>query len=115
LVGAYSAASAFVHACEIETFGLSVLEAMACGRAVVAVDGGAVPEVLGDAGVLAPVGDSLSFSVAVRQILADSQHRHSLGLRARARAQEFSLFEMQRAYWEALERIADGSAVSPDP
>jgi glycosyltransferase involved in cell wall biosynthesis len=36
LPGAYTASTALVHACEIETFGLCVLEAMACGRAVLA-------------------------------------------------------------------------------
>jgi glycosyltransferase involved in cell wall biosynthesis len=115
LVGAYSAASVFVHACEIETFGLSVLEAMACGRAIVAVNGGAVPEVLGEAGVLIPDGDPDSFSNAVRRLLGDPEQRVALGLKALGRAQDFSLSEMQRAYSEALERIADGGAASPDP
>jgi glycosyltransferase involved in cell wall biosynthesis len=115
LPGAYTAATAFVHACEIETFGLSVLEAMACGSAVIAANGGAVPEVVGDAGVLTAIGDANSFCGALRSVLSDYELRESLSQAARLRARRFSLSEMQQAYGEAIERITDGAAVTPDP
>ena len=105
LPGAYSAAILLVHACEIETFGLSVLEAMACGRTVLAVDGGAVPEVLGDAGVLSAVGDPEAFSARLRELLADPQRRAALGTAARLRAGRFSLREMHQAYCDAIESV----------
>jgi len=48
-----ASADALVHAGDQETFGLILLEAMACGRAVIAPAAGAAPEVIGpDAGVL---------------------------------------------------------------
>jgi glycosyltransferase involved in cell wall biosynthesis len=105
LPGAYTAASLLVHACEIETFGLSVLEAMACGRTVLAVDGGAVPEVLGDTGILSPANDPEAFSARLRELWADPQHRAALGTAARRRAQQFSLSDMQQAYCDAIESI----------
>jgi glycosyltransferase involved in cell wall biosynthesis len=109
LVGAYSAALCLVHACEIETFGLSVLEAMACGRAVVAVDGGGVPEVLGGAGVLAPQGDPAAFAYRLRSLLNDPEWRSRLGLAARLRAtQHFSLAAMRDAYADAIESVCSG-------
>ncbi|HEY6807220.1 MAG TPA: glycosyltransferase family 4 protein, partial [Gemmatimonadales bacterium] len=65
LASAYNAATCVVHAGAVETFGLSVAEAMACGRAIVAVNGGAVSEVLGDAGVLTDPEDPRAFARAV--------------------------------------------------
>jgi glycosyltransferase involved in cell wall biosynthesis len=105
LPGAYTAAMSLVHACEIETFGLCVLEAMACGRAVLAVDGGAVPEVLGGAGILSPPNDPEAFSVRLRELLADPQRRAALGAAARRRAEKFSLSEMQDAHARAVEWV----------
>jgi glycosyltransferase involved in cell wall biosynthesis len=103
LPGAYCAAMALIHACEIETFGLSVLEAMACGCAVVAVDGGAVPEVLGGTGVLSPPGDPDAFAARLRDLLFDPDRRVGIGAAARLRAERFSLAAMQQAHVRAIE------------
>jgi glycosyltransferase involved in cell wall biosynthesis len=106
LRGAYNAALCMLHAGAIETFGLSVLEAMACGRAVVAVQGGAVPEVVGDAGLLAPVDDFRGYAAMVQTLLNDSTLRTRLGESARKRATEsFSIERMQNAYSEAIESV----------
>jgi glycosyltransferase involved in cell wall biosynthesis len=107
LAAAYNAATCVVHGCNVETFGLAVAEAMACGRPVVGVDGGAVPEVLGGTGMVAPADDPASFARAVGELLADPQRCDALGAAARRRALAwFSLERMGREYGEALEAVS---------
>jgi glycosyltransferase involved in cell wall biosynthesis len=106
LRGAYNAACCFVHAGKVETFGLSVLEAMACGRPVLAIAGGAIPEVLGDTGLLAPA-DTETFIALLRELLGDEARRTSMGDAARRRAlQHFSMQRMRQAYASAIESVA---------
>jgi len=68
-----------------EGFGLPASEAMACGCTVVSSDGGALPEVIGDAGALVPAGDSGALAAAIGALLADPARRAELGRRARER------------------------------
>jgi glycosyltransferase involved in cell wall biosynthesis len=57
-----------------EGFGLPAGEAMACGVPVISTSGGALPEVVGDAGVLVPPGDPEALARAIRDLL-DHPHR----------------------------------------
>ncbi len=50
----YNAASLFVHFAKYEGFGFPILEAMACGCPIVTSNVAALPEVVGDAGILVP-------------------------------------------------------------
>ena len=106
LVGGYNAATCFVHAGAVETFGLSVLEAMACGRAVLAVRGGAVPEVLADTGVLASQDDPGEFVTRLRELIDGPALCAALGAAARSRAiARFGLPEMRRRFVAAIESV----------
>jgi glycosyltransferase involved in cell wall biosynthesis len=68
-----------------EGFGLPAAEAMACGVAPVATTGGALPEVVGDAGRLVPPGDADAMAAALDDLLGDPAARERLGDRARER------------------------------
>jgi alpha-1,3-rhamnosyl/mannosyltransferase len=69
-----------------EGFGLPALEAMAAGAPVVAADATALPEVVGEAGRLVPVGDVGAWATALDELLGDPGERERLGAAGRARA-----------------------------
>ncbi len=68
-----------------EQFGRVLIEAMACGVATVGSDSGAIPDVIGDSGLITPEGDVTALSHALRRLLQDDDLRHDLGQRGRAR------------------------------
>src|SRR5439155_619217 len=81
------------------------------GRPVVAVASGALPEVVGGAGVLAPPHDPAAFAAAVRDLLADPGRAAAIGAAARDRAlTAFSMERMGREYSEALEGLGVGGS-----
>ena len=110
LVAAYNAATCVVHTRPDEVFALALIEALACGRPVVAAAGGGTPELVGDAGVLAPPADPGAFARLLRDLLGDDERRAALGTAARRRAVAlFSRDRMVRDYAEALEALCDAT------
>jgi len=79
----------FLFPSTIDTFGLVVLEAMACGKPVVACNSGGVPEVIGDAGLLIEP-DFLQWQEAVSRLLSDPELRREMGQRSLTRSMLFS-------------------------
>jgi glycosyltransferase involved in cell wall biosynthesis len=93
-----------------EAFPYSVLEAMACGKAVVASDVGGVGEALEGCGVLVKPRDDERFAVEIRSLLGDRARRERLGAKARERVlEEFRLDHAIGAY-RALYRDLAGRA-----
>jgi glycosyltransferase involved in cell wall biosynthesis len=86
----YSGAAAFAFPSLAEGFGLPPLEAMACGAPVVASNLTAVPEVVGDAGLLADPRDPDAFAAALGRVLVDAGLAAELRARGFARAAEFT-------------------------
>jgi glycosyltransferase involved in cell wall biosynthesis len=69
----------------VEQFGRILVEAMACGVAVVGSDSGEIPHVIGDAGVVVPAGNVKGLSEALTQFESAPLMRGMLGERGRAR------------------------------
>jgi glycosyltransferase involved in cell wall biosynthesis len=90
LPAAYSAAGALALPSLYEGFGLTVLEAMACGCPVVSSDRPALPETVGEAGLQVPADDHQALAEALGRVLTDVGLRTELRRRGLARAQEFS-------------------------
>lgn len=81
-----SAADIFVLSSAWEGFGLVVAEAMSCERVVVATDCGGVKEVVGDAGLLAPIKNPQALANKINTALNMSKDEMALlGSRARKR------------------------------
>ncbi len=62
-----------------EGFGLPAGEAMACEVPLISSDGGALPEVVGDAGVIVPAGNAPALAMAISELLNNPQERTRLG------------------------------------
>ncbi len=71
-----------------EGFGLPAGEAMACGVPVISTDGGALPEVVGDAGIIVPVRDASALEQAIESLLQNPQRREQLAVAGRQRILE---------------------------
>lgn len=105
LVGAYNAATCVVHAAP-EVFSVALIEALACGRPVLASDSGGTPDLVDCAGVLAPPENAPVFACLLQQLLADPARREALGVAARRRAVErFSVERMVDEYVTMMESI----------
>ncbi len=88
MVAYYAQASIAVVPSVYEGFGLPAGEAMACGVPVVSTDGGALPEIVGDAGVIVPAKDVDALAAAIDGLLRDPQRRRELGERGIRRIEE---------------------------
>jgi alpha-1,6-mannosyltransferase len=90
-----ASADALIHAGTKETFGLVVLEAMACGRPIVAADAGAIPEVVDDSvGMLAQPNSSSSLADAIAALY----DRDIEGMGAAARSRVLQRFTWNQAF-----------------
>jgi L-malate glycosyltransferase len=93
---------------ELESFGLSALEAMAAAVPVVGSDAGGLPEVVKhtESGFLLPVGDVEGMAARTLEILKDDERRREMGKAGRQRAK--SLFSADRVvskYESMYERV----------
>jgi len=88
-----------------EAFGLTALEAMACGAPVVAARRGALPEVVGDAGVLCEPTPA-DLASALESVLTDPGRSAELAEVARRRAESMPWSRTAAGWLEALRRAA---------
>ncbi len=74
----YRGAAVFAYPSLSEGFGLPVLEAMACGTAVVTSDRASLPEVAGDAALLVDPQDPAAIAAGIERLLTDDRARLEL-------------------------------------
>ncbi|MFQ5849621.1 MAG: glycosyltransferase family 4 protein [Candidatus Binatia bacterium] len=86
----YSAATLFAYPSLYEGFGMPVLEAMACGTPVIASNQSAVPEVIGEAGLLVNPRDVTAIASAMSRLLSEPTLREQSSHAGRAQAAKFT-------------------------
>ena len=85
LVRNYSKATMVVVPSVYEGFGLPAAEAMCCGTPVISTTAGALPEIVGDAGILVPPADTKALVEAITGLLNNQDKREHLGEMGRSR------------------------------
>ena len=105
----YNAAQCLVHPAFYEGFGLTPLEAMACGTPAVVSNVSSLPEVVGDAALLVDPRNDEEITVALWRVLSDPALRGQLRAKGLQRAEAFSWERAARQTMEVY-RKAEGHA-----
>ncbi|PWR72909.1 glycosyltransferase family 4 protein [Methanospirillum stamsii] len=101
LVETYNNADIFLFPTRLEGFGLSVAEAMACGKPVVTTNCSSMPELVvdGKGGYLCPMDDVKAFADAIRHLAEDENLRKKMGIFNRQRILDmFTIGRMTNEY-----------------
>ncbi|MCU0723876.1 MAG: glycosyltransferase family 4 protein [Planctomycetes bacterium] len=106
LFALYAEARALVFPSLYEGFGIPPLEGFACGVPVVASNAASIPEVVGDAALLADPRDAGAFRAAIARVLDEPALRADLVARGRRRLEAFSWERTARATVEAYREAA---------
>jgi len=107
LAALYAAADLMVFPSWYEGFGLPALEAMQCGTPVVSSNRGALPESVGDAGLIVDPGDEAALGQTLVRGLTDDALRQRLIAAGRRRAREFTWERTARLTLEVLRNQRD--------
>ena len=101
----YNLSLCLLHPAWYEGFGLTPLEAMACGTPVVCSNTSSLPEVVGDAALTCDPAAPDRWLEAVRQVATDPQLRAGLRAAGIARASRFRWEATAEATWREIEAL----------
>ncbi len=91
-----------------EAFGITIAEAMSCGKPVIASHIGGIPEVVGNeggCGLLVPPADAAALAAAMRDLVTSKLLREDMGRTARKRIETLYTWEHSATrLWEALQQ-----------
>ncbi len=108
LVNLYNAARLLVHPSFYEGFGLTPLEALTCGTPVIASNTAALPEIVGDAGLLIDPHDIEGLTVAMMRLLTEEELRSDHIQKGLKRAAVFSWQKAAEKTMDVYRKVANG-------
>jgi glycosyltransferase involved in cell wall biosynthesis len=88
-----------------EQFGRVIVEAMASGVPVIGSTCGAIPEVIGDAGLICPEGDAAALAAALRRMLLDEDLRRRLARAGLDRVKQYSWERVAEKTYELFRQV----------
>ncbi len=104
LRNAYRSSQIYMQLSAYESFGIAVVEAMQCGCIPVVTNRGALPEVVGDAGVIVEYGNVESIINGLKKALEWAKDKNKIN-RAIERAKKFSLTKREKKLVKILREI----------
>jgi len=107
LVLFYNGAEFFTTASLYEGFGLTPLEAMACGVPVIASRVAAIPEICGDAACYADPNNPMKYAELFDRLIADTALRHQLVEKGSIRVKKFDWFETTERTLEVIMSVVN--------
>ena len=108
----YAEAAVYVTPSLEEGFGATVLEAMACGTPVLSSNRAALPEVVGDAGLLFDAEREVELAEVLARVLSDAALAEDLRRRGLARAGLYTPTQTTRRVLALLRDVNDGAAAA---
>jgi glycosyltransferase involved in cell wall biosynthesis len=105
LIHRYARAGVFISLSTHEGFGVPLLEAMASGIPVVALESSAVTETMGGAGVLLTASDPITVSNAVQRLMTDDGYRQDIIWKQDRRLEKLTRFDTRKALVRILKQL----------
>ena len=102
----YAGAIALTLPSHFEGFGFPALEAMRCGTAVIASTAGALPEIVGTAGILLSPDDAGAWSQAMLELAGDPELQRRLIAAGGAHSAQFTWEAAATKTWKVLDGVA---------
>jgi glycosyltransferase involved in cell wall biosynthesis len=102
----YAGAIALTLPSRFEGFGFPALEAMRCGTAVIGSTAGALPEVIGTAGILLSPDDAGAWSQAMLELAGDQALQRRLIAAGQTRGADFTWEAAAAKTWAVLDGLA---------